>query len=333
MATANDDQTDELGRLSYTASLITQGKERLYTLSLPSDVLAETCFVEPRDESPIEGFQRALNEKRARDIAEYIDSGSGTIPSSVVLSAQEVAEAKYDGRKRTISFVKNPKSFMILDGQHRVYGFHLAQSKLRVPVVIYMGLSRSQECRMFMDINTKQKPVPNELLLDIKNLGETEGQSEALFREVFDLFSEAQGSPLLGKMSPFERRKGKISRVTFNNAMKSIVGTFEGASIEETYSVLSAFVATLTAGLREAGHEDKITNPTLFRAFFAIFPSVAERVQAKHGEFSVDNFTKVLRPIFQKTKSHTFDRPGSNIQKLVSKFEENMKSSFTIARQ
>ena len=147
--------SDESGRESYTASLLSQGQHRFYTLSMPSDILAVSCMVEPRYLDPAEGFQRALDEKRARDIAAYIDSGTGTIPSSIVLSAQPEAELQYNRPNRTLSFARIPRAFLILDGQHRVYGFRLATSKLRVPVVIYNGLSRTEEARLFMDINTR----------------------------------------------------------------------------------------------------------------------------------------------------------------------------------
>jgi DGQHR domain-containing protein len=166
-------ETEEGGRISYTAVLLTQGEHRFYTLSMPSDVLAETCIVERRNEEPAAGFQRTLDRKRAEDIARYIDHGFGTIPGSIVLSAQPEAELQYRRSTRTLSFNRIPRAFLILDGQHRVYGFQLASSKLRVPVVIYNGLNRVAECRLFMDINTKQRPVPNELLLDIKRLADT----------------------------------------------------------------------------------------------------------------------------------------------------------------
>ncbi|MFN8736424.1 MAG: DNA sulfur modification protein DndB, partial [Betaproteobacteria bacterium] len=64
----------------YAARLVTQGKHKFYTLTLPSDLLAKTCVVETRQGDPIEGFQRKLDEKRAQEIADYIDSGFGTIP-------------------------------------------------------------------------------------------------------------------------------------------------------------------------------------------------------------------------------------------------------------
>ena len=164
-------------RASYTASLIIQGDHRFYSLAMPSDVLATTCFVEPRNESPIEGFQRVLDAKRARDIANYIDSGFGTIPTTIILSAQAEAEITYRRETRTLSLKKIPKAFLILDGQHRVFGFALAETRIRVPVCIYTGLNRTQESRLFVDINTKQRPVPNELLLDIKRLADSESST------------------------------------------------------------------------------------------------------------------------------------------------------------
>jgi hypothetical protein len=142
---------------SYAASLLSQGRHRFYTLAMPSDVLAETCVVDLRSKNPIDGFQRNLDKRRAQEIANYIDKGFGTIPTSIVLSAQKIASLNYTGAKRTLRFRKTPGAFLILDGQHRVYGFHEAESRIRVPVVIYNNLSRAEECRLFMDINTKQR--------------------------------------------------------------------------------------------------------------------------------------------------------------------------------
>jgi hypothetical protein len=59
----------------YSVSLVTQGNHRFYTLTMPSDVLANTCFVTTRDEDPQKGFQRVLDAKRAQEIANYIDFG------------------------------------------------------------------------------------------------------------------------------------------------------------------------------------------------------------------------------------------------------------------
>src|SRR5690348_3999136 len=101
--------SDDPQVLSYSTSLVTQGSHRFYTLTMPSDVLARTCFVTSREEDPAAGFQRVLDVSRAEQIAQYIDSGFGTIPSSIVLSAQPEAEFKDLSRKKTIQFRDTPK--------------------------------------------------------------------------------------------------------------------------------------------------------------------------------------------------------------------------------
>jgi DGQHR domain-containing protein len=338
LASQDDAQKDAAenehdGRISYTASLITQGKHRFFTLSMPSDTLAETCIVEPRNEEPMEGFQRALDVRRAKEIARYIDSGFGTIPSSIVLSAQSEADLLYRRTTRTLSFKKTPRAFLILDGQHRVYGFKLATSRLRVPVVIYNNLSRTEECRLFMDINTKQRPVPNELLLDIKRLADTETGSEALFRDVFDIFNKNPDSPLLGLMTPAEKVKGKLSRVTFNNALKTILDSFTGSEAPDVYEVLSSYLQACISGLRLYELETNITNPTLFRALILLFPTVAERVSDRYdNDFSVEHFDEIIQPLFQRLKKSDLQKPGTNITSLHEVFRKALRSGFTIRR-
>jgi DGQHR domain-containing protein len=81
MAARNQSDDSEV---TYSASLVTQGKHRFYTLSMPSNVLAQCCTVDTRADNPLEGFQRKLDVRRAEDIARYIDKDLGTIPCSIV---------------------------------------------------------------------------------------------------------------------------------------------------------------------------------------------------------------------------------------------------------
>lgn len=330
------DDSDIPGRgntISYTASLLIQGDHRFFTLSMPSDVLAETCFVDRRDENPERGFQRFLDKRRAEEIAEYIDKGFGTIPSSIVLSAQPEAELRYSRRTRTLSFKNDRHAFLILDGQHRVFGFRLAKARLRVPVVIYNGLKKVDEVRLFMDINTKQRPVPNELLLDIKRMAETESDQEALLRDVFDLFQNDPTSPLLGLLSPSERKKKRISRVTFNAALKPIWRTFSDSEATEVYGVLSAYLNAWTPGLQAYGAWDNITNPTLFRAIMLLFPTVAERCADRHGsDFTANNFSEILRPFFARLRKIDVQKPGTSHVALHDIFRRALQSGFSISR-
>lgn len=318
---------------SFTAVLLSQGKHRFYTLAMTSQLLAETCVVDPRVENPDDGFQRLLDRKRAQEIADYIDVGFGTIPGSIVLSAQPEAKLEYVRKARTVRFNRSPRAFLILDGQHRVYGFKLAKEPLRVPVVIYNNLSRSEEARLFMDINTKQRPVPPELILDIKRLAETETDTEALLRDVFDSFNSDGASPLFGLLSPAEKAPGKLSRVTFNLAVRAVWSSFGENDAESVYSVMSAYLHACINGLRQNAAAERITNPTLFKALLLIFPNVAQRVSDRfNADYSVANFSKVMEPIFSNVKKGEFQKPSGSPKILHETFRKALSSGFQLGR-
>jgi len=272
-----------------------------------------------------------LDRKRAQEIANYIDVGFGTIPTSIVLSAQPAAELKVVGRGKTLQFNDNPKAFLILDGQHRVYGFSLAKTSLRVPVVIYNSLSPRDESRLFIDINTKQRPVPNELLLDIKKLAEYENQTENLLGEVFDLFHSAPSSPLLGLLSPHERASSRISRVTFNAGLKQLLGVFANSDPETIYVALSSYLSSFIGGAKEIKAPDIIAKPTVFRAVMMLFPEAAQRVQDKYGKaYTRENFDEILAPMFGKIRPSLLKQPSNSQRDLHKALSDCLKTSFVL---
>lgn len=315
----------------YSVSHIMQGKHRFYTLTIPSDVLAKCCFATSREEDPVDGFQRVLDRRRAEEIAKYIDTGLGTIPSSIVLSAQPDAEFNIVGKGKTAEFNISPKSFLILDGQHRVYGFSLAQSHLRVPVVIYNGLSRRDETRLFIDINSKQKGVPNELLLDIKSMADYESDHEQKLRELFDQMMEDPGSQLYGLLTPASKAKSKISRVTFNAAIKPLLPMFEGRADEEIYMALNNYFCAFAHGLDSIGCVEQLTNTTVFKASTAFFPIVASRVKDRFGaNYTADNFHDVMAPAFADVAPSRIKKPGNSFNDLAEYFESKLRLGFVL---
>jgi DGQHR domain-containing protein len=321
----------ESAKLRYSVSLVKQGKHTFYTLTIPSDVLARTCFVSTRDVDPKQGFQRVLDKKRAIEIADYIDNGLGTIPNSIVLSAQPEAEFKSVSRQKTIEFNDTPKSFLILDGQHRVYGFSMAKTALRVPVVIYNGLSRQDETRLFIDINTKQRPVPSELLLDIKQLAEYESNIEARLRVLFDIFNTNLDSPLLGMMSPSSRQSKKISRVTFNTGVKPLINLLKDSDNEKIYDALNSYLKAFIDGMSLFDLNEKITNPIIFRAAVSLFPEVAQRVKDRfNSQYTQEFFYEVLEPMFNRLKASDFINAGNSVTKLKDNFSKTLKTDFSL---
>ena len=328
-ATDPTDQVPKNGdEVRYAISLVRQGSNRFYTLTMPSNVLAACSFVTTKDENPSIGFQRVLDEKRALEIAEYVDGG-GSIPSSIVLSAQPDSNFRSVDRAKTAAFTFSPHSFLIIDGQHRVYGFSKAKTSLRVPVVIYDGLTKDQEARLFIDINTKQRPVPKELLLAIKSLANSESDIETRLSQVFDLFHQSPKSGLLGFTSSTKKAAGKIDRVTFNAGIRPHLEFFDGREVRYVFDIWNAYFQAAMSCLRAKKIERAISKKTTFRAFCAIFPDVVQRVQDKYsGKYSAQNFSSVLDPVFGLT-SNSFLRPTS-IETLSSDMRKKMRSGLTL---
>ncbi|NRH26581.1 DGQHR domain-containing protein [Pseudomonas sp. MS19] len=315
----------------FSISQVTQGRHKFYTCTIPSDVLAKCCFVSTRDEDPVSGFQRVLDKGRAQEIAKYIDEGLGTIPSAIIMSAQQEADLKIIGKGKTVEFNDSPRAFLILDGQHRVYGFSIAESSLRIPVVIYNDLSRRDESRLFIDINSKQRGVPNELLLDIKNMAEYENDEENLLREVFDLFNSDSESAFFNKFSAASRAKNKITRVTFNGAVKPLLNVFRGKDAEEIYSILNGYFLAFRVGLETLDCEDTMQGAIVFRAISSFFPIAASKLKDRYGsEYSVDNFHSTMEGMFLRTKPAKFKTPGTSYKALADYLENNIKSEFTL---
>lgn len=321
--------TDKTHR--YSISQVTQGSHKFYTCTIPSEVLAKCCSVTTRNEDPIAGFQRELDIKRAREIAKYIDSGHGTIPSAIILSAQIEADLKIIGKGKTVEFNDVPNAFLVLDGQHRVYGFSIAESSLRVPVVIYNDLSRRDESRLFIDINSKQRGVPNELLLDIKRMAEYENDEENLLREVFDLFNSDSESAFLNRFSAATRAKGKITRVTFNSSTKPLLSIFGGKDGEEIYGILNCYFTAFKVGLKEIGCHESLQGAVVFRAVSNFFPIAASKLKDRYGaDYTVDNFHITMEGMFSRVAPAKFNNPGTSYKSITEYLDRNIKSEFTL---
>ena len=330
-ANTSNSGINEGDRVRYSVSLVRQGKQQFYTLTMPSDILARTCTVTTRKEDPVKGFQRELDSKRASEIANYIDNDFGTIPTSIILSAQKSAELKVVGRGKTLEFTLTPGAFLILDGQHRVYGFSKAKTALRVPVVIYNGLSRTAETRLFIDINTKQRPVPSQLLLDIKKLADIENESEQILRDIFDFFLNQPNSALAGLMSPSEAARNKITRVTFNHAVRPLLSVFSGRESDEVYHILNSYLSAVGIEVSKKSNLPLLAKPVVFRAFLAMFKPVAQRViDRNQGEYTPANFQEVISPIFQNIPMKKLEVPGTSWTSLRDYLEKRFISKLVI---
>lgn len=300
-----------------------QNKVKFYLVSMKSDILKEMCFVSRRKEEPIKGFQRLLNKKRAKSIANYLDDEKGVIPSALILSAQDSAKVRFDEKRSQLSFEICSESMLVIDGQHRLYGLFDAKKSYEIPVIIFDCLNSSQEVRLFIDINTTQRGVPSALILDIKSQAGTETKLEERQRKLFDKLDE--DSVLSGYLLRNESKAGKISRTVFNGSTKTIFETGPVASYNDKiiYMTLKNYLEAIDYVFKMSGNINARINKTiLFKAVMDIFNDVCEKCLIKYKDLKVESLKDYLDPL----KDLNFDEYTGTNKATESKIVGDMKN-------
>ena len=246
--------------------------------------------------------------------------GSGSIPTNIVLSAQDDAKIKYNSTSKTISFERTQRAFLVLDGQHRLWGYQICLDRfskdLRVPLSIYEKLSRSEETRLFIDINTKQIGVPAALLLDIKQLAQIESERDSTLRDLFDGIRNNPKLKFSRRMSPAKSVTGKVSRVTFNRAVGQALDSsvLQGLDNRKRITLLSNYIEAFERALDD---QKLLTRSAFLEAIFDVFEQAIRQSLLTHRNAKVESIEKVIRPIAKYSYSDSALRSVGQIKKAV----------------
>jgi DGQHR domain len=281
---------------SYPALSLTQNNQKFYFVTIPAEDIFPYCYVSSREEDPIKGFQRTLNIERAMDISRYLDDSRGSIPTNIVLSAQKESLFTYNSKTKSVRYKRLPRAFLVLDGQHRLFGYGLAKKRHRVPVAIYEGLSRKVEATLFIDINTTQRGVPAALLLDIKQLAEKETVLESYLRKLFDKMNSDSKSPLFGLLSASKSATSKISRVTFNRAVAQLLRNPVTSQLSEAsqYVLIRNYFRAVE---RSLVNTKLLRKKAYFEAFCEFFEEVARISRERFQNYKEESLAEVLAPL------------------------------------
>ena len=167
-------------KIEAPAAKVTQGNLVLFATSLKvSDLIKEGFYcvdkLEPNDKTD-SGYQRVLQENRAKKLANYIQEGQESrdafLPTSVFLATEK--NIVYDETTHKITFSTNELgSFSVVDGQHRLEGLRIAAEKDRrvldfqIPVNIAHNMPFIHQMCHFLIVNTSQKSVDKAVEQDI----------------------------------------------------------------------------------------------------------------------------------------------------------------------
>ncbi len=222
-----------------------QEEPLIFVASIPGHWLLQRATPSWRIEDPEKGFQRMVDQRRARQIAAAVLAQGRTFPNAIVLAT--------DSRDVTIEakglrFPQNGR-FLVVDGQHRLWAQKYSDLEASYACLIHLGLDERKMAELFLEINDTQKRVPSSLRWDLVRLVQPEDDPAAIRATdlLYDLTTEAD-SPLFQRVD----LTGEQPEITLK----------QGSLAPE----LKKLAGGRTSPLRDVGYEAQLN---AFKGFFA----------------------------------------------------------------
>lgn len=220
------------------------GRHKYYSFSIEPEKLLKIGFVLHRNNGNrklMPTYQRLIKKSRLNAIREFVNS-NGFFPNSIVINISsgnkplrfELADKQLENSISKMGILHLPKKYCsayIIDGQHRLYGYSDSNHTMNnsIPVVAFVNLDRSEQVRLFMEINENQKSVSknlrntlnSDLLWDSEDLSK---RKKALRLLVAQELGELKDSYLYGRIIIGENNKTpscSITIDTINTALNS----------------------------------------------------------------------------------------------------------------
>lgn len=196
------------------------GSALAYTFSVSPEYLLKIAFVSHRARgkaSDIDAYQRLLKKSRLKSIREYIDD-DGFFPTNIVVNIAQKNWLQFDrGKQETdeqsrtlfgwLTIRPAFKVAWIIDGQHRLYAYanHQRAQKSLISVMAFVGLEPSEQARLFIDINGKQRKVKQSLLQELYaelhwDAEDPNDRIQAVLSKVVQSLDSQIGGPLQGRI-------------------------------------------------------------------------------------------------------------------------------------
>lgn len=289
--------------------IMRQKRVELYLFTLDARRLLKITYVDPQTRDDPEQIQRLLNQKRLREIGDFIQHPASLIPNNIVINLNSNVEIlrHADGRTGTVKFPNDDgKHGYILDGQHRLRGFEFADGvNFDLAIVALHNLDSHKAGKIFVDINAKQTAADKRLIFNIREaIGDLPNQEERAAAIVQDL-DEFEESPLFGKIARFEDDKRKWvkspSLIKWIAKLVDVGGTLAGRNRSEQTEILISYLNAVRELWPEAIRkrtEYYTWYPTGIEVVLEVFPNVFQRVVLNHGQmFTVENFVGQMGPV------------------------------------
>jgi DGQHR domain-containing protein len=119
-----------------------------------------------RIKDPSKGFQRIVNETRAKQIARTILDQDRAFPNAITLATN-----LKDFQWSETDIVIPPRAkFLVVDGQHRLWAQKFSHKDGKYACIIHLNKAEREMAQLFIEINENQRRVPSSLRWDLVRL-------------------------------------------------------------------------------------------------------------------------------------------------------------------
>ena len=311
-----------------------------YSFSIEPEKLLKIGFVLHRNkanENMMPTYQRLIKKNRLKEIHAFIEEDKGYFPNSIIINIVSDKNKKlvFDqsntqvpnaiSRVGVLHLPKKYRSAYIIDGQHRLYGYANSQYKSTntVPVVALVNLERSEQVRLFMQINENQKAVPKDLrnTLDADLLWDSDSyldQIRALKSKIAINLGENRKSPFFGKVSIGEDKRAittehislALNKSNFLGKVKKYeiekLGTFYTGDLDKAYDNISDYLFRCFGYIKERLEDiwDQEGNIIVInKGFYGITLLLNDIVNHLYSIGRVKS-TSNVKPIYDETQTY-----------------------------
>ena len=231
-------------------------------------------YVAVRGRDNVEGaVQRVLNKRRINSIKNFVLEGNMFFNSFILNWVDPNFPIQLENNILRIPQVSS--GAQVIDGQHRLEGIKQAVEEKpeieeqSVIIVLVQNLKTADAARIFLNINTEQKPVPNSLVYDL--FGEVRSKDYYIVRakDIATKLHEDPESPYYQciKLPGSAQGVGKVDLSTVVNALKQYTvdsGVFSEYHINDyelQYRVICNFFNVIKSCYDKEASWLKASNP------------------------------------------------------------------------
>lgn len=294
----------------------------IFTFPMTVKNLVQLSYVAVRGRDNEEGaVQRVLNRSRISSIKQYVLDGNMFVNTFVLNWTDSKVTPNFEDDK--VSFPLIFSAAQLIDGQHRLEGLKEAMSVLpevgdkQVLVSMVIRLTTKEAAKIFININSEQKPVPKSLIYDL--YGITEDDKNFAITRAGDIakdLNENVDSPYynLVKYPGSPRGKGKIDLSTVVSTLKGYVdldGKFSENNIKDL-NMQSQIIINYFSALKFFWDRESLWNNATQNVFF-----------------KASGFTAAVDFFFDNVFSKCVDKKNFKKDFIISLFDFSSNSLIT----